>query len=56
MVPWSTGLLLVGSLVAGLAGWVAVCWAGGWVGWVAGLSVCVCVSYSLEVEVNLPTS
>ena len=42
MVLWSTGLLLAGSLVAELAGWlgdwVAACWAGSWVDWVAELA------------------
>ena len=42
MVPWSAGLLLAGSLVAELAGWVTgkllaglVAGLAGWLGWLA---------------------
>ena len=52
MVPWSTGLLLAGSLVAGLAGWVTgwllagleaglagwLNWLARWVSWLARLA------------------
>ena len=44
MVPWSTGLLLAGSLVAALADWVTewllaglVSGLAGWLGWLGSL-------------------